>query len=75
MLFSQEFQKDPVFVGVGGICDEPFPWRHWKQRHWLHAALVTASLSVRHMEKIIPGYKNFEQGFVNDYTGETHRGY
>ncbi|KAK7092094.1 hypothetical protein V1264_009695 [Littorina saxatilis] len=67
-----EFQQEPVFVGVGGVCDEPFPWRQWKQRHWLHAALVTVSLSIRHLEKIIPGYKNFEQGFVNDYTGAFH---
>lgn len=65
----QETQDDPVFVGVGGVCDEPFPWRQWKLRQWFHAALVTVSLSLKHLEKIIPGYKNFEQGFSKDYTG------
>ncbi|PVD32071.1 hypothetical protein C0Q70_07499 [Pomacea canaliculata] len=67
-----ETQDDPVFVGVGGVCDEPFPWRQWKLRQWFHAALVTVSLSLKHLEKIIPGYKNFEQGFSKDYTGAFH---
>ncbi|GFR83442.1 calpain-3-like [Elysia marginata] len=63
----KEIYDTPSLIGVGGICDEPFPWQHWKQRAWFHAALVVVSLSVRALERLLPGFRKNEQNFESDY--------
>ncbi|CAL1546101.1 unnamed protein product [Lymnaea stagnalis] len=68
----KEIREDPKLTGLGGICDEPFPWQLWKQRGWFHAALVVVSLSVRALERLIPGFRNNEQNFDADYIGCFH---
>ncbi|XP_059144005.1 calpain-3-like [Physella acuta] len=68
----KEIKEDPILTGVGGICDEPFPWQLWKQRGWFHAALVVVSLSVRALERLIPGFRNSEQNFDASYVGCFH---
>ncbi|ESO83134.1 hypothetical protein LOTGIDRAFT_169536 [Lottia gigantea] len=61
--------NNPVLVGVGGVCVEWFPWKSWKQKSWFQGAVMVVSLSLKFMEKIIPGYRNFEQGFEHKYLG------
>ncbi|XP_041362152.1 uncharacterized protein LOC121378117 [Gigantopelta aegis] len=67
-----EVQNNPVFIGVGGIPDEPFPWRHWRQRAWFQAAISILSMNVRFLDKFVPGYRNHEQNFGEDYIGAFH---
>ncbi|KAK6168051.1 hypothetical protein SNE40_021953 [Patella caerulea] len=62
----------PVLVGVGGVCNEDFPWKTWKQRGWFHGAVNVVSLGLKLMERIIPGYRNFEQNFDSKYIGAFH---
>ena len=59
-----------MFIGVGGIPDEPFPWRHWRQRAWFQAAISILSMNVRFLDKFVPGYRNHEQNFGEDYIGD-----
>ncbi|XP_055879275.1 uncharacterized protein LOC106058299 [Biomphalaria glabrata] len=68
----KETRETPMLTGVGGICDEPFPWQMWKQRGWFHGALVVVSLSARALERLIPGYRNNEQNFDANYSGCFH---
>ncbi|XP_071143608.1 uncharacterized protein [Mytilus edulis] len=71
MVFKRPtiLENDATFCGVGGTWDAPFPWKSFKKRDWIQAAIVVASLSVRYLEKLMPGYRNCEQSFINDYIG------
>ncbi|XP_046561732.1 calpain-3-like isoform X1 [Haliotis rubra] len=64
-----EICEQPTFIGVGGVIDEPFPWKQWRQRGWFQAAVIIISLNVRFLDRLIPGYKVFEQNFDSDYIG------
>ncbi|XP_061165059.1 uncharacterized protein LOC133173991 [Saccostrea echinata] len=61
-----------TFAGVCGVWNVQFPWRHFKKRAWFEAAVQVLSLAVRYMEKVIPGYRNCEQNFDEEYIGAFH---
>lgn len=69
ILNFQSFENDATFCGIGGAWDAPFPWKTFKKRDWFQAAVIVVSLGVRYLEKIIPGYRNCEQNFINEYIG------
>ena len=69
LLNFQSFENDATFCGIGGAWDAPFPWKTFKKRDWFQAAVIVVSLGVRYLEKIIPGYRNCEQNFINEYIG------
>ncbi|KAL5014581.1 hypothetical protein ScPMuIL_008851 [Solemya velum] len=65
----KEICKEPIFIGIGGLWEVPFPWRQWRKKSWFEAAVVIVSLSIHYLDKIIPGYKCFEQSFQDEYIG------
>lgn len=65
----QEIYPTGAFAGVCGVWNVPFPWKHFKKRGWIQAAVQVLSLAVRFMEKVIPGYRKCEQNFEEDYIG------
>lgn len=65
----QEIYPTGTFAGVCGVWNVPFPWKHFKKRGWVQAAVQVLSLAVRFMEKVIPGYRKCEQNFEEDYIG------
>ena len=58
-----------MLTGVGGVHDAQFPWSTWKKSGWFEAAVSVVSLSIRHMDRLIPGYRNFEQSLQSEYIG------
>ena len=71
--YFQEITSYAVLTGVGGVYDCEFPWSTWRKSGWFEAAICIVSLSIRHMDRLIPGYRNFEQSLQNDYIGNSHR--
>ncbi|XP_060606456.1 uncharacterized protein LOC132758775 isoform X2 [Ruditapes philippinarum] len=71
MVFKRpkEICSYAVFAGVGGAYETPFPWKSWKKTTWFEAAIAVVSLNVKLMDKLIPGYRNFDQSLQTDYIG------
>lgn len=65
----KEICQSSVFTGVGGIYDCPFPWKRWKKCAWFEAAIAVVSFNIKKMDKLIPGYRNFDQSLQTDYIG------
>ena len=66
----QEITSQAVLAGVGGVHDAQFPWSTWKKTGWFEAAVTVVSLSIRHLDRLIPGYRNFEQSLQSEYIGK-----
>ncbi|XP_052271984.1 uncharacterized protein LOC127872693 [Dreissena polymorpha] len=64
-----EINSNAVFAGVGGVYEAPFPWKRWKKCAWFEAAIAVVSLNIRYLDKLVPGYRNFDQTFHTDYIG------
>lgn len=67
--FFQDICTYCVFAGVGGAYETPFPWKCWKKNGWFEAAVAVVSLNVKQLDKLIPGYRNFDQSLQTDYIG------
>jgi len=65
----QEISPQAVFAGVGGVYEAPFPWKCWKKSGWFEAAISVVSLNIKSMDKLIAGYRNFDQSLQTDYIG------
>ncbi|XP_069105998.1 uncharacterized protein [Argopecten irradians] len=74
MVFKRPLttSSNAVFIGVGGVPEVSFPWKQFRKRKWFEAAIVIASLCVRYIERLIPGYRMCEQSFTGEYTGAFH---
>lgn len=71
MVFKRplSFENETTFCGIGGTWDAAFPWKTFRKRDWFQAAVIVVSLSVRYLEKLIPGYRNCDQNFIHEYIG------
>ncbi|XP_033726509.1 uncharacterized protein LOC117316119 [Pecten maximus] len=74
MIFERPLttSSNAVLIGAGGVLEAPFPWKQFRKRKWFEAAVVIASLCVRYVERLVPGYRMCEQGFTTDYIGAFH---